>query len=232
MNLAKRQEGWSKAQIIIIIILVILLIIGAFPGYLRGGNWTWSDLPQVENINQVKSVLKTGLELPGWQIIKQQEVRIGGHKWSAQMMKQENSKPVMLLLLPQSYYLNKPEVEWMDINGIERWKTDSNRQLNFTITKNSRSVSVKARFFRAWNQQTFAVVQWYAFNNGGHFSPANWFWQDQLAQLSDRRVPWVAVCLKIPIEPLGELKDAQSVAESLAKTVQTQLNNTVFSNYR
>jgi cyanoexosortase B-associated protein len=93
-------------------------------------------------------------------------------------------------------------------------------------------VSVKARFFRAWNQQTFAVVQWYAFNNGGHFSPANWFWQDQLAQLSDRRVPWVAVCLKIPIEPLGELKDAQSVAESLAKTVQTQLNNTVFSNYR
>ncbi|GAB4244637.1 MAG: hypothetical protein Kow0049_34520 [Stanieria sp.] len=230
MNLFKLQEEGSKTQIILVLLLLFLLIIGAFPGYLRGGNWTWLDLPPVENINQIKNVLTTGLVLPDWQIIKQQEVKIGGHKWSAQLMQQANSKPVTLLLLPQSYYLSKPEVEWIDLNGIERWKTDSHRQLNFTVETNSRS-SVKARFFRAWNrQQTFAVIQWYAFPNGGHDSPVNWFWQDKLAQLSDRRVPWVAVCLKIPIEPLGELSDAQSTAESLAQTVQANLEQTVFNN--
>ncbi|BAU66845.1 hypothetical protein STA3757_42510 [Stanieria sp. NIES-3757] len=230
MNLFKLQQQRSKAQIILVVVLLFLLIIGAVPGYLRGGNWTWLDLPQVENINQIKNILKTGLLLPDWQIIKQQEVKIGGHKWSAQLMQQPNFKPVMLLLLPQSYYLSKPEVEWMDLNGIERWKTDSYRQLNFTVENNSGS-SVKARFFRAWNhQQTFAVIQWYAFPNGGNYSPVRWFWQDKLAQLSDRRVPWVAVCLKIPIEPLGELSNAQSVAESLAQTVQANLEQTVFNN--
>lgn len=230
MNLFKLQQERSKTQIILVLLLFFLLIIGAVPGYLQGGNWTWLDLPQVENINQIKNVLKTGLVLPNWQIIKQQEVKIGGHTWSAQLMEQPNSKPVMLLLLPQSYYLSKPEVEWMDLNGIERWKTDSHRQLNFTVENNSDS-SVKARFFRAWNrQQTFAVVQWYAFPHGGNYSPFRWFWQDQLAQLSDRRVPWVAVCLKIPIEPLGELSDAQSVAESLAQTIQANLEQTVFNN--
>lgn len=233
MNLLNLKEEGLKAQVVLILLLIVLFVFGVFPGYLRGGNWTWLDLPQVKNINQIKSILKTGLVLPDWKIIKQQQVKIGGHQWSAQLMQKPDSEPVMLLLLPQGYYLNKPQVEWMDINGVEQWKTDSEQELNFTSDSNSRSLSVKTRFFRAWNQQqTFAVVQWYAFPNGGDYSHARWFWQDQLAQLSDLRVPWVAVCLKIPMEPLGDLSELESTAESLAKTVQANLNQTVFNNYQ
>jgi cyanoexosortase B-associated protein len=211
-------------------VLIILIFVETAPGYWQGGNWSWLDIPSVTNINQIKSLRQTGLELPDWQILQHQEVKIGGHQWLVQVMQQSQQKPVTFLLRPQNYYQDKPQVEWMDINGLERWKTDSYRRLHFTLQQEERSLRVTARLFRAWNrQQTFAVVQWYAFPHGGHYSPAQWFWQDRLAQLHRRRVSWVAVCLKIPIEPLGKLSAAESVAKSLAITVQTHLQTRTFS---
>jgi cyanoexosortase B-associated protein len=230
MNLSRSQQKWSVVRISLILVLIILIFIEAAPGYWQGGKWSWLDVPPVPTINQIKSLRQTGLELPDWQILQHQEVRIGGHQWLVQVMQKPQQKPVMLLLRPQNYYLDKPEVDWMDINGLERWKTDSYRKLNFTVQQDGQSLEVTARFFRAWNrQQTFAVVQWYAFPHGGHYSPAQWFWQDLLAQLHRRRVPWVAVCLKIPIEPLGKLSAAESVAESLAIKIQTHLRASTFS---
>ena len=226
---SRLQKRWSIARIALILLLSTLIILGAAPGYLQGGNWSWLDVPKVANLRQVKSILSTGLILSNWQIVDKQQLRIGGHNWLAQIIKQEDSQPVMLLLLPQSYYLDKPEVEWMDINGLERWKTDSYEQINLNIDRGKDLFPTTARFFRAWNQkQTFAVVQWYAFPRGGHYAPANWFWRDLLAQLRRRRVPWVAVCLKIPMEPLGELKDAQPFAQSLAQQVQAHLQKNAF----
>lgn len=222
-ELASRR---SITQIILILLLLISILVGAMPGYLSGGQWKWSQLPKVPHLKAVKSVLE-GLELPNWTMIQQQKVRISGKSWSVQIMRPESSEvssPVVLMLRPQNYYLDKPGVEWMDLDGLEKWKTDSQRRLNFALSEDSNSIAVKARFFRAWNrQQTFAVVQWYALPSGGGYSNWSWFWQDQIAQLRQSRVPWIAVCLKIPIEPLGNLDEVQPLAESLARQIQDDL---------
>ena len=222
--LSRLQKRWSIVRIALILLLSTLIIIKAAPGYWQGGNWSWLNTPKTDNIQQIKGILSTGLILENWQIVERQQLKIGGHKWLGQIIKQEDSKPIMLLLKPQTYYRDKPGVEWMDINGLERWKTDSYSQINFTVDRDQNSLPTTARFFRAWNKrQTFAVVQWYAFPNGGHHAPSSWFWQDLLAQLRGKRVSWVAVSLRIPIEPLGELKDARPFATSLAERVQTHL---------
>ena len=67
------------------------------------------------------------------------------------------------------------------------------------------------------------MVQWYAFPSGGGYSNFSWFWRDQIAQLHQSRVPWIAVCLKIPIEPLANLDEVQPLAESLARQIQANL---------
>ena len=222
--LSRLKKRWSIVRIALILLLSTLIIVRAAPGYWQGGNWSWSSLPKTANTKQLKGILSTGLVLENWQTVDKQQLQLGGHKWLGQIIKQENSKPIVLLLKPQTYYRDKPEVEWMDINGLERWKTDSYSQLNFTVDRDKDSLPTTARFFRAWNKrQTFAVVQWYAFPSGGHYAPANWFWQDLLAQLRGKRVSWIAVSLRIPIEPLGELKDARPFATSLAEQIQTRL---------
>ncbi len=222
--------GYSKRQIILraiaIVLLLITIILGALPGYLQGGNWQWSDLPKIVNVKQMRSLQTSGMNFDSWQTQARQEIRLGGNKWSVQSIQQGKSKPTVLFLLPQTYYLDKPYVEWLDINGLERWKTDSYRNLKVKLESGN---MVKARFFRAWNRrQTFAVVQWYAFPNGGHYSPTMWFLGDQFAQLRDRRLPWVAVCFKVPIEPLGEKEKALSQVQSLVRAIQTNLENNVF----
>jgi len=203
-----------------IALLSLLIIVGAVPGYIKG-NWSWSEVTPVTNIKQIRSLRQTGLNLATWETVAQKEVWIGSHQWSAQIIKKKGEKPVMLLLQTQDDDREQPQVEWMDINGVERWKTDSYRQLKFKVKEKA---EVKARFFRAWNErQTFAVVQWYASPQGGSADPADWFWGDQLAQLQKTRLPWSAVSLQIPIEPLGELSAVEGKAEALAKEVQTAL---------
>ena len=228
--LSRFSQKWSVVQIVLVLLLSLLIIVAAVPGYWQGGKWSWQNVPRTATIEQMKGRLSTGLVLTDWQIIDRQQLQIGGHKWLGQVIKQKDSKPIMLLLKPQNYYRDKPGVEWMDINGLERWKTDSYSQINFTVNQDSHSLPTTARFFRAWNQkQTFAVVQWYAFPRGGHYAPDNWFWQDLLAQLRGKRVSWVAVCLRIPINPLGEFTDAQPFAQSLAEKVQTHLESIALS---
>jgi cyanoexosortase B-associated protein len=218
----------SIAQLILILLLLIPTCLGAIPGYYQGGNWTWSKLPHVPHLEEIKNLKDTGLDIPNWQIIEpQNKVLIAGKTWSIQILQPNQNSvrdPITLLLLPQNYYLDKPEVQWMDINGVRTWQTDSFKQLNFTIT-NSDSQTVKAKFFRAWNQQqTFAVVQWYAFPNGGSYANFSWFWQDLIAQLHHSRVPWIAVCLKIPLEPLSSIDKARPLAISLAEEIQINLS--------
>lgn len=222
--LSRLQKRWSIVHIALILLLSTLIILRAAPGYFQGGNWSGINVAQTANTKQLRNILSTGVMLNNWPIIEQKKLSIGGHDWLGQIIKQEDSKPILLLLKPQTYSRDKPGVEWMDINGLERWKTDSYERINFTVDREQNSSSTTARFFRAWNQkQTFAVVQWYSFPQGGHYTTANWFWRDLLAQLRGNRVSWVAVCIRIPIEPLGELQDARPFALSLAEQVQTQL---------
>jgi cyanoexosortase B-associated protein len=230
----KIGRSWASptkylTSIIIILLLIGTIAIAAIPGYWQGGKWSWSDLPPLTNSRQLRSLLKTGVELDGWQTRLQREIRIGGNKWSAQAISQGESAPVVVLLAPQTYYTNKPYVEWTDIQGLEKWKTDSHHQLEFTVDSDAGSSQVTTRFFRAWNKQTFAVVQWYAFPNGGHPSSINWFWRDSLAQLQQQRIPWIAVCLKIPLNPLDDIDSVESLAVSLAQQVQNSLQENTFN---
>lgn len=211
------------AHLILVLVLILVLAIGSVPGYLSG-KWAWSDLPKVENINQLKNLQQTGLTLPGWETLEHHKVNLGGNQWSLEMITKDDQNPIILLLRPQIYYKDKPEVEWSDINAIEHWKTDSETTLKFTIN----NYQVNARFFRAWKKTTVAVVQWYAWPGGGDFDPSHWFWLDQLAQLQGKRLPWVAVCLKIPIDPMSKLKSIEPLALSLAQNVQTSLETQAF----
>jgi cyanoexosortase B-associated protein len=226
----KQQSNLTNliTQLSLILLLLIPTCFGAIPGYYQGGNWSWSALPHAPHLQEIKRLKNTGLDIPNWQTIKpQKKVLVAGKTWSIQVLQPNQnsvSSPISLLLLPQNHYLDKPEVEWMDINGLEKWQTDSFEQLNFAVA-DSNSKTVKANFFRAWNrQQTFTVVQWYAFPDGGNYGNFGWFWRDLIAQLQHSRVPWIAVCLKIPLEPLSTLDQARPLAISLAEEIQVSLS--------
>ncbi len=229
MNKLKVSKRISLAQLVVLGLLSLTIAIGALPGYLTQ-KWSWADLPRVPNIQQLKNIRKTGLNLPNWQTIDQAEVSIGGNQWSVQLLEQKGKLPITLYLMPQDYYKNHPQVEWVDLNGIEKWQTDSHKTITFAA-KDGANTQVQAHFFRAWKNQTFAVVQWYAWPGGGHFAPSHWFWLDQWAQLSRRRVPWIAVGLTIPINPLSDLKTTEIAAISLAQEVQTQLDQEIFQGH-
>ncbi|HAX88709.1 MAG TPA: cyanoexosortase B system-associated protein [Cyanobacteria bacterium UBA11370] len=245
VDLQKLIQRIRFNRAIVLLLLLVLVAIGAVPSYLTG-NWSWTDVPDITNLTQIRNIRKTGLDLPSWQTVEQKPINLGGHEWSYQELKGDYPKPIVLLMLPQGYRRNQPQVEWVDIDGVFQWQTDSYTKLNFKVqtsplvtktdsnpknsTNNPTIAEVEARFFRAWTQQqTFAVVQWYAWPKGGNPATRHWFWLDQIAQLSRQRVPWVAVCLQIPIEPLGNLEASRPLAESLSKMIQTALITGPFS---
>lgn len=221
LSLPKSLRQWRiLPRVAVLGFLLVLVTFAAVPGYLTG-NWTWKQPPPVTILKQLKELRKTGLELPGWKTLEHKTVRIGGHEWSIQAIGQGNPKPVIVMLLPQNGPKNQPQVEWVDIGGSQQWQTDSHTTMKF---KQASGQHVEANFFRAWNQQqTVAVLQWYAWPGGGHPDITRWFWADQFAQLHRQRVPWVAVCLQIPMEPLGDLEASRPLAESLGNMIQSAL---------
>ncbi|MBF2018641.1 MAG: cyanoexosortase B system-associated protein [Hydrococcus sp. C42_A2020_068] len=220
MNLIKIKKSLSITRMALVLLLIAIAAIGTIPGYL-GGQWSWVDLPKVTQIERLKNLRDNGLTLPGWKTIEQQQVLIGGNQWSYQKLEREGKNSVELWLMPQDYYKNHPQVEWTDLNGFERWQTDSHKTLNLTDR-------VSASFFRAWNRKTYAVVQWYAWAGGGNVSSLQWFLADQWAQLHRRRAAWVAASLKIQIDPLSSVESTEAFAQSLAQTVRTTLEKEIF----
>ncbi|MGK7900936.1 MAG: cyanoexosortase B system-associated protein [Hormoscilla sp.] len=229
-NPATEARSRSGAKISLLLLLLALMAIGAVPGYLSG-KWSWVKPPRVKTLKQLREIRKQGLNLPGWETLVQQVVTIGGHKWSYQQIQSSESQKVLLLLLNQNDHVDQPRVEWVDINGHQQqmssdWKTDSYQTKQFTITPTDpgETVKVRSRFFRGWNQrQTYAILQWYARPDGGSTGPTSWFWADRMAMVKGDRSPWVAVCLLIPIEPLGDIEQTWPQAKELAETVQTTL---------
>lgn len=249
MNIFKAsisKKSVNFAHFCLILLLFILIIIGVVPGYFSG-EWAWQDLPRISNISYLIKLKKTELAIPGWTILQQQEVIISNNQWSLQIMSQDSSTPVTLLMMPQDFYKKKPEVEWTNLQLLGNWQTSEHKTIKFASENpQEKSDHVKAHFFRSsmppiWqslrvgtrgrqeNNQTFAVVQWYAWPGGGSFVPSDWFWRDQFAQLNQDRLPWVAVSLQIPISPLSDLKEMEEEATKLAKLVQTSLEEQVFA---
>ncbi|BCL36312.1 cyanoexosortase B system-associated protein [Nostoc sp. MS1] len=220
--------------LVVLLLFLLLLTVGAVPGYLSG-HWQWKQPPPIATLKELREIRNRGINLPGWQTTEQGEQIVGQHKWSLQILKQESSqKQVLLLLLPQLTSKNQPEVEWTDVSSWGKlrwgkWEIAQSRSAEFAINqsvnaKENSKIQVEAQFFRAsTQQQTFAVLQWYAFPNGGNSSPVRWFLADQLAQLHKSRAPWVAVSILIPMEPLGDVETTWPLAKSIGEAVQSTL---------
>lgn len=252
MYLSKLLYKYPLPKIILLVFALVLIAVGAVPGYLTG-KWAWLSPPAVSNLKQLKELKNTGLNIPGWETTAMESLSLGNHKWLRQDIQKPDGTQASLLLFNQNSSNNQPQVEWMDLNGYLQWKTDSVSWIDFKVERQDidsasggKSVStkveplqsaetsevaeVKVAFFRGWTgQQTYGVVQWYAWPNGGHPAPSRWFWSDRIAQLQGKRIPWVAVSIIIPMEPLGDLERLRPVAESLGKQVQVALMSSSFT---
>ncbi|MBE9077484.1 cyanoexosortase B system-associated protein [Romeria aff. gracilis LEGE 07310] len=233
----------KAARCLVLAALALLIAVSALPYYRSG--WPWASPPDVPHVAALKTLQQKGLALPGWETQEQSQISLGGHDWSVQQIAPATpnaANPIAqaaLLLRPQVWYADQPEVEWLDIRGSQQWTVDSRQRLTFTVPvpeqlssaqADSAPTQVTADFFRAWNPtQTYAVLQWYAWPTGGHPALSRWFWLDQKAQLQkQQRLPWVAVSLLIPIPPLGDIQPYLESAEALAETVQQALIDAAF----
>lgn len=226
----------------VVLFVLAIAAASALPAYFTG-TWVWTNEPELTNIQDLRQLQQHGLSLPGWQTQGQAVWEIGGHRWSVQeIIPDPPTQPAtnansavnsaVLMMRPQTWHRDLPQVDWMDINGVQQWTADSQRTLQFTVNSpvTNEPASIEARFLRGWSQQrTYAVVQWYAWADGGSPAPSRWFWADQWSQLHDRdRTSWVAVSLLIPIKPVGDIETVRSQATELAQLVQSQLMTTVF----
>ena len=214
-------------QITLLIFLSILLAVGTVPGYLAG-KWQWQNPPAVKVLGALKQIRKQGIEIPGWRTTEQKSMILGEHPWSIQTIESEtknaNTKDTAtIFLFTQNGPRDQPQVEWLDLDGVQRWKRDSESQQNFTANQ----VPVTARLFRAWNsKRTYAVMQWYAWSEGGHPEPSHWFFADRLAQFQGKRQPWIAVSILLPMEPLDDLNKYRDKITALAQPIESRLLET------
>ncbi len=207
-------------KVVLLLILSGLVCLGALPGYVSGGQWRWTAPPKVTVLDPLNALKKDGIEIPGWQTIEKNVTSIGEHKWMHQELQNATQTKATVLFFPQARSIDQPQVEWADLDGSQRWKTDSHRQIQ--------TDSITVEFLRAWTpSQTYAVMRWYAWENGGHPAPIQWFIRDRIAQWQNRRAAWVAVTVILPIEPLEEIEPYRSQLESIVQTVQSTLTNQV-----
>lgn len=249
MSLTASSQRSPRYKWLLVLFILAVAAFSAIPNYLVD-RWAWEKPPELANIVALRALQQQGLSLANWQTLEQQVVEIGGHKWSYQALSPTLTAPLtptssaeatpqlpqnlVLLLRPQTWHRDLPQVDWMDINGVQGWTEDSRRQIQFTtpsVGTEPRSIQVSARFFRGWNQErTFAVLQWYAWPTGGSPAPSHWFWVDQGSQWRQhQRTPWIAVSLLFPIKPLGDIETVRTQAEALGQQVQSTLMATVLT---
>ncbi|GAP95224.1 cyanoexosortase B system-associated protein [Leptolyngbya sp. NIES-2104] len=207
-------------KVVLLLILLGLICFGALPGYLSGGEWRWKAPPQVAVLNQMKALKKDGIEISGWQTIEKNVMQIGDRKWMVEALKDSKQTQATVFFLPQARSIDQPQVEWVDLDGAQGLKTDSHRQIQIG--------SITVEFLRAWTpRQTYAVMRWYAWEDGGHPAPFWWFVRDRALQWQNRRAAWIAVNVSLAIEPLDEIAPHRNTLESLVQTVQSALTTQV-----
>ncbi|HTL88606.1 MAG TPA: cyanoexosortase B system-associated protein [Leptolyngbya sp.] len=210
-------------KLVLLLVLSSFVCFGALPGYLSGGlfgkQWRWTAPPKVEVLDNLSALKKNGIEIPGWQTIDKAPTPLGDHTWMRQEI-QNSTQKATVLFFPQARSIDQPQVEWADLDGSQGWKTDSQHQVQIN--------PITVEFLRAWTpKQTYAVMRWYAWANGGNPAPVHWFISDRIAQWQNRRAAWVAVTVILPIEPLAEIEPHHSTLESLVQTVQSTLTSQV-----
>lgn len=233
----KLFHKYQLSKVILLLFLLIILVVGTVPGYITG-KWSWENTPQFSNFKYLRQIREDGLTISDLPTISHKQLLIADHKWLLQTVKKDNQSVVLLLLVPNGPK-EQPQVEWMDINGFNRWKTDSHQRVKFTLETpgdengtrdpEKQSSNIEARFFRGWtNQQTYAVMQWYAWPGGGSPEPGDWFWTDRLAMISKKRISWVAVNILLPIEPLADIDQYLPELKSIGQKIQVSLTKQAF----
>lgn len=231
MNVSKViGDRWLKG--LVVIGLAAIAALTALPHYLDG-QWPWSQPLEVPQIEQLQALKQTGITLPEWTQNRQQILKVNGHDWNfsefvpdSGVTSPNSVQQFGLLLRPQPWHSDQPTVEWVDLKGAQGWQINQRQSLRFQApSPDGADVSVQAQYYRAWNKQhTFAVLQWYAWPTGGSYAPGRWFWADQRVQWhSHQRLPWVAVSLLIPIEPLGQVQPYRDGAIAIGRSIQTAL---------
>ncbi|WP_017298747.1 cyanoexosortase B system-associated protein [Nodosilinea nodulosa] len=216
----------------LVLVLAALAVVAIVPAYFSG-QWPWVNTPQVAQIDQLRTLRAEGLALPGWQLTSTEPIAINGHTWTlGEYRASSPAAPVQqfaLLLYPQPWHSDQPQVEWVDLAGAQKWRIESRQWLRVAASPGAGPVS--AKFFRAWgDRQSFAVVQWYALPGGGNPSPSHWFWANEWSQLTRRALtPWVAVSVLLPMQSLDAIADYQPQAQQLTALIQQQLTDTVFN---
>ncbi|MCH2049692.1 MAG: cyanoexosortase B system-associated protein [Trichodesmium sp. ALOHA_ZT_67] len=224
-------------QVILVLFLLIILVVGTLPGYIAG-KWSWENTASIPYLKSLRQIRKDGLTISGLPIIYRQQLIISNHKWLLQKVKNDTREIVFLLLTPNGPK-DKPQVEWMDISGLNRWKIDSQKTVKFTLKTveddngtteiKKQYPNIKARFFRGWtSEQTYAIMQWYAWPGGGSPKPRDWFWADRFAMASKKRMPWVAVSIIFPIEPLTDIDPYLPELISIGQKTQASLIKNAF----
>jgi cyanoexosortase B-associated protein len=220
----------SLGQFVVIVLLAVVFCWAALPGYVNGGQWPWKQLPPVVSLKQMQQIPRLGIPLAHWQTVAQAQLEISGQTWSRQTLvaKEGAGVPVgtqaTLLVHPQLAPLDRPKSEWNSLQRYFGWTEDELRRLALPVA--GLGQPVQARFLRAWapaQGHTTALLQWYAWPDGGSDRPGDWFWRDRQAQLQDQRSPWIAVSLMLPLEPLGPLAPQQDNATALGQAVHQAL---------
>lgn len=221
----------------LVAVIASFVAVAALPNYFTG-QWPWSaDLP-VPHIEQIRNLLKQPLDLPDWEIALHEEVGISRQQWTRTVYlptgaEDDMSEGFMVLLRPQLAVDQQPEVEWVDLQGSLTWQVNDLHTVSFSPDASPEGTSRKVvtRYLRGLNERsTFAVMQWYAWPEGGHYAPGRWFWGDQEKQWKQREhLPWVAVSILLPIEPVGDIRLHTEEITAIAQSVQQALMSNTFS---
>jgi cyanoexosortase B-associated protein len=231
LSLPRSSSRSPLIKLLVVLFVLAIATVSVIPSYVTG-NWAWKRVATLEQVKELKTIQKSGVVVPGWKNLEQGILEVGGHKWSVQAIVPEAQAKTatlrdatILMLRPQTQQRDLPQVDWVDIKGAQRWTEDSIQSLKFSVSGKNQPSEVEARFLRGWHEkQTYAVLQWYAWEEGGSAAPSHWFWTDQLSQLRDRRrSAWVAVSILMPIPPLGEIEAFRPQAEAIGKLVQSTL---------
>jgi|GEM_PF-3001740 hypothetical protein len=246
--LNRRQD---MVRIAVLLLLLFMIVVGAVPHYLKG-QWSGSKPPKVEGLKTLQSFVQGELQLPGWEAAPGHKIKIGELEWFQHVLHSGSSAPTsaptseaisaptsgaseetvseaIVLLRGQKWPKDRPQVEWTDLKGDQRWKEDKISTLQVGTTT--------PRWFRAWWKMesgtilTMAVAQWYAWPSqsesaqawSGHWSSNVWFWQDWENQWKQHKKPWLAVVVMIPMEPLGDITTVEPQARSLVEGIQATL---------
>jgi cyanoexosortase B-associated protein len=219
-----RSWHLSRAKLVLLVFLIGLLSVGALPHYLNQ-QWPWKAPPPVAHLKELRAIRQQGVPIANWETTQGKALELGEHHWYQQAIA-KGPASATVLLLPQGGPTQQPQVEWNDIQSIQRWQRDSDQTL--TITPAGTPIFTP-RFFRAWTPtHTYAVIQWYAQSNGGSAIPSRWYIADRLAQWRRQRVPWVAVSVQMPMEPLDDLSKYETGAIALAQDIQSSLQQRIF----